>query len=379
MPGILDFLKNPKVQDTALSVAGAAAFGANPILGLLAAPLVMDHREKTRLGLENAREDIESKRLGNEASERAAAAAENLPAVLSPGAPLTESGRRGELIRSAAAMAPGLTGGAIAGQMFPNRRSPTGIMAIAESLMAEDDSLTMTEALAQAAALQGGADPNAALETELLETQREIAGIELANLQRDQETRDNSIRGSAENVFSVADSALKHNLALKGSLLESGSIGSNLPRWAQSGAEIGIGLFQGPEEAAQFRQTIVEMDLFKKDITDFNVQLVTMLENAGVSLSNQFRADLANASASIGIDPDANQSIIFRNLDRGLAAAEQQGIQIPEIRTMQEELLQKYQGDPIDTYLQSLEGYAEASPAEKLELRRLLEAEMGAK
>lgn len=376
MPGILDFLKNPKVQDAALSVGGALAFGANPILGLLAAPLVHDQREKTRLSNETTREAIVGLKAENRGRERAEAALNNLPSVLSPGAPLTQEGRRAEILKSAGALAPGEVGAGLASQVFPPERASTGILATAEALMAADPQLTLPDALKQAATYQSSADPNTALETQKLLAELGLAQVNLRKAEDEETTKKTGTVSTATNVLNVATSALDHNQKLRGTLLESGSIGPNLPRIALSGMQLGTSLFGTKEQAENFRSMVTTLDLFKKDITDLNVQVVSMLENANVSLSNNFRQSLQDASANVSVDPEANQAIIFRILGRSLDLAESQGADIPELRSMQDQLRQKYTGDPIDTYLNTIEGYSQMGPAERTELRSLIEKSM---
>lgn len=173
MPGILDFLKKPAVQDAAVTAGAAASFGP---LALLAYPFLRDDRKRADADLDARREETLTRRRLREAQD-------SVPQLLSGGGDMTDAERRAEVLRTGSIMAPQIIGGAMAQSVLPPQRTkPPALIALADDLQAANPELGRVEALEQASQLQNRQDPNAALETESLLTRLATQRAELQEM-----------------------------------------------------------------------------------------------------------------------------------------------------------------------------------------------------
>ncbi len=347
MAGILDFLQNPKVQDTALSVAGAAAFGINPILGLLAAPMVMDHRSKTRLENDISREAVTAAKRTNRRGEEQDAAIANLPAILAGGAPLTPSGREAELTRTASVLNPQAMGTALAQQIFPNqnrRQTPAERIADFEAKVGRG----ATEEEIIAAYKMGGETPSATDQL-LLEEARLRLQERLGNMQdeKDEKAEEELREVDATRAVMGNLEAMEESLqVLEGSFLEPGSTGSKFFRdYLATPAEWAADLLGEGKTAEDIRTQRVAYDTFRKNSQDLVANTLSRMQAEGMSVTVSLQRLVENASANENMSIGSIRSINAITAQEVLTKDERQPFLTSEERISLRRVARKFKAD----------------------------------
>ena len=356
MPDLLGrVIENPVVQ----GVGGALAFGANPLVGLLAAPGIKAGRERRALENELLRSELKQRNRQSKAREELRGLLGDLTSVQAlsrelalegiegddPSAVFTIPGKRGEvptiqtaegqqrLLGLLADVSPNVAAQGLLANVLPQtQRSEPTVIRVLRSVGIDPESQKGRD-IALSSLVQRGADDatltriNLALkELELQKTLRDLQGEDT-----DKTKKRDFLEADITKTLSDALTFLDLNDKLEGTFLQPGQPGTGIRRsLASLGAEVG-GAFGADTSGAQ--ENVENLDKFSKLASTFGIKAITRLRDAGAITDAKFSV-LQQSIAGIGVNPGANRQITADLIDEFLTLAEIEGIDIPNAREL---------------------------------------------
>lgn len=396
--GIQGLLGNPSVR----GVGAAAAFGVNPLLGLLAAPAIRGNQtSRDRAALENqaARENLAERRSQREALNRLSGLLQSSSVIQGQGGVMppesvsgpaeelqipgrraqvqtinTPQGRR-ELQGVLAQAAPEGVAGLLAKQAFgqpEGPRLPTDVQAFLAAGGSLDDP-QVQQALRDR--VLNTEDPQAQLELNKLMLEVQNALDQRRQAQEDRAQSEQSRKRSIQSTLKKGQKLVELNDRLAKGPLRPGGTALDLRRSAVDIAGDVGGLLGQEEFSRRQRDTVDTFDEFNKTANDFVIEMMSAME--GRVTDQKLRA-LQSASAGIGTSPGANRAIVAQTIETALEEADQGNFEI-ENRAQFETLLEQLrsQDDPVRAQASQLDGFNDLSPSEQEELVELLRANSG--
>lgn len=337
-------LQSPAVQ----GVGAAAAFGFNPLLGLLAAPGIKSHRERRELEMDAARERIRTSRNQNNATEAlrglltsdtTVQGAPRSVGLLSPEGGMdaitipsrresvptvnTPTGQR-QLMGILGELAPG----AVAQHLLPSQRSESAAIREMREL-----GYPMTQEGFQA---YNDAKGGGAGELDALLTRLELDNaIDERNRTREERTRarQTAERSINRNLGKIGDLG-ELSQSLQGTFLETGLPFADARRALAGGGAAVQKLFGIDSSGAE--RVISDYDKLKKGLSDL---IIETQDRFGGTLTNDKLALLENASANPEISPQAAASIFADIAQINLDQADIEGYAIDERRKIEQMIL----------------------------------------
>lgn len=355
MPSILENIQKTTSKPAVRGILGAAAFGFNPLLGLLAAPGIKTLREKRALENEKMRAELaltndqRNQILNQQQAARTIGRNLGHDPLMEQIDPrfdiLNESQRqaraedkRGQTLEAAALLSPTATGQNLSASILPPPPTkPPADVALMEWIAANDPKF---------AALPGQEQFQIVSDAQSKGNEDLSAMVDMVRLQmlqgelekERQEQSDAAARGTAavSDVLYSASKLWEANNALEETFLETGSVGENFRRGIAGGITEGAELFDYPELAQEYGAQIEAYDDFVKFSADLTTNLVSSLDAAGVSLDARFRQDMQKGLANITANPKTNRKIIANTLRKTLTLLDAQGKTIPGMETYRE-------------------------------------------
>lgn len=391
-------------------VLGAAAMGANPLLGLLAAPALRSRREKQdlareRFRLENeaARKALKDKQRQREAVQRlqtmlgdfsmvqGPGSTLNLESVSGPSTPVSVPGRkamvpmlstgegRQEALGLLADAAPDQFGGILGRQLFPQEQS-RALPRDVEAAIAADPQFLSRPGVAEALR-ERALNPQGDIQTQLDATRALIQRLELeAKSQEleaaDEEQRRNKarVRTSISGDLKRAREAIDLQQDLAQTALSSGLPFADFMSVLQAGGSAIAERFGFDAERA--RELVAKRDRLRKLFSSNVIQSIPTLGELG-GLTNDKLELIRASSPSLENQPEANALLFADQLGFALQGAEIAGIDIPnrgEIEAFMEDIRTNTFSRPK---LEDIPGWDDLTTEEQAELRAALEARDG--
>ncbi len=324
------FFNNPTVQGAGQGLLGAAAIGANPLLGLLAAPALADiagDRER-----ENTAADLQLSQ-----AQRADRAAQNLPRLMDSAPPAIGNVETGQMevppeaaeiyrerqIGQLGQIAPEAVATGLLGEVFPQGQD--GGRATERVTLLEDRlgrPLTEDELFAATGIAGDGMDIGDVLKR--LQVEQILSEREQA---RETETEQRQLESlSTTELLGQGESVLKGLRELQGTFLEPGQSFMDIRRPVAAGMADINELFGREEASRDMKETVGRFDKFVKDSTGLTMNLASKL---GTNLTNFQLETLQKASAGAGVSPFAIKSVVTDVMERSLRRADIMGLDIP--------------------------------------------------
>ena len=323
LQGLLSLLNNEIVQ----GVAGAAAFGVNPALGLLAAPLLRNRREARSLEMEGRRAELREMNRRRQSVDRLQgllAATGVPPERANADVPRiqTPEGQR-QALGLLADISPNVAAQGVIGMLQPQR--PTSFMREAEAAGFVPGTPEYRELLVQR--LTNGGNPTDDL---IQRTNLMMAQLQLEQMRSDREQRERTEaqsragrRQAIRRNFNTVESLAGLNQNLQNTALESGLPAPDLRRDALSAWS--AALTAAGVDQTERRQQISDFDSLRKG---FNELVIQTLDRFGGTITNDKLRVLQNASASNEITPQATASILADIAEINLDQAAIEGVRV---------------------------------------------------
>jgi hypothetical protein len=373
-------VKNAAQSPVGTGLLGAAAFGFNPLLGLLAAPAIKSDRERQARSAEMS--DLSLAR-----ARRQEQALGMLPGLLGPDPrgvaqrpgdmpiplpPEMEQGRQNQLFSALTDIAPEAVAQGLLGQFFPQDtgRSPTSLVRNLEAAGIDPGSPEGREIIISNLMKGDNATDDVIRRADL---QLKIMQIEqlAADRQNDVSTRAQQERSAGVSVrrtLSKANEIASLNDALDQSLLETGLPLSDARRAWAGGSQAIAGAFG--YDNARAKALSASFDRFNALSTDFGLDMLFKLQGTGAISDTKFNTLLAN-TVSVGNSPEANRLAVADIIEVALDSADELGLDIAE-REEHEQLLKRLRStSPVSPVsgVESIPGFADLTPEEQNELR----------
>lgn len=338
--GILSRIGDAVSSPVAQGLLGAAAFGFNPALGLLAAPALRTQRERAQMENQAAREQLKQQ-------QRARTAMQQLPRAMGSAPPTLLDPQTGQAMAQPGAQQQyqqRMMG--LLGQIAPQdvARGVLGTMMPGEQRAAPSDIRTMqalglpltAEGYQQFQQMQGG-DIDDLLKR--LQAEEIISERERAAEDRQQEGAREQM--SISQTLNRGEEMLNLNEQLEGTWLEPGRFGAEeRAPLASLFGEIAGGF--GFDETSERQQQNVDASAkFKKASADFVIGIMDRMEG---NVSNMKLQQIRDASAGLGTSPAANRAIVGNILETTLQEADIGNIDLGGERERFEALLERIKG-----------------------------------
>lgn len=399
--GLLGRIGSALQSPTAQGLLGAAAFGLNPALGLLAAPAIASGREREELRNEEAREAIRARRQANEQRAQQQVAQRQLagllgsepPQLLDPtgqgllAQPQAQQTFQNRKMRILGLLSPEAAGQALLGQM----QGPQGPGGRVGDELAALRALGLEPTLENIGALrsagEGGnlGDVKTQLEIDRLKRE-EQAAQEAGELERAQAALNRrELLGNAQTALESLNVVKDTFLLRPGSLAVKLGFGPLAAEAIRSGAQA-LGKDAFAEATAQ---EIAAFDRFNKSTAAL---IGNVAESSGQRMTDFQTRLIERASAGERVSPVALSSILTDLISRELELAEITGQEIPpaQMESLQS-LMQQFgpiaqgrieaegaadigMGGQIPAPEQ-IPGFAELTPEEQAELRAALQGQ----
>jgi hypothetical protein len=322
-----NFLRSPAVTGVGL----AAATGFNPLLGLLAAPMIKSSREGRALELDAAREKLLAMQRQREAGSavqdllRSLTTSELAPGEMGPPLPPPIGGVQGDFLRTLGQADPSAALSTVGGLLgFGKPERGTSFLKEAEALGVSPD-----EARELWIKRQQGQDISgqmASIQANLaaLEVERRREQVEAAR--RERETSEKTDRQERFDIQSGISRDVARGLeaadllsALEGSLAQTGE-GADLRRF-------GVGLLGllRPED----RQLAAQAERFNQIATDFGVRTLEALKGTGSISQRKFDLLVGN-SLSASRTPEANRAALADIFETIIDAGDKLDLSVPD-------------------------------------------------
>ena len=337
--GVLGLAQNPTVQ----GALGAAAFGANPLLGLLIGPALQNKRDRAELENQELRQRVTSNKRRLEAQEALPGLLEPIQGVgtvLSPeGAAQASAQRRSDLIGALGTLSPDATANSVLGQVFPQQqqtRTPTSV--------AEFRALQGMSPQEQRAFLEFQQAKNAPDETERL--QREALRLEINSTLREerqlsQERADEELAfsdsvqdeaGTIMRLFGALDRAEEATVARPGGVLAG-------TRRTSAAALASVADFFGADELSKrFEDEVTAFDDVKKESAVLVGNMLQRLNAQGINVTRGLQDLIESGSAGEEISIGTSRSILKVGLETILREADRRNIRLKDRRLIERRL-----------------------------------------
>lgn len=328
MANLMGLLNNDIIR----GVGGAAAFGANPLFGLLAAPLIKDRREARELDMEARRAELRELNRRRQSTDRLQGllAARGTP-PFREGADTprieTEAGQR-QALGLLADISPN-----VAAQGLLSNSSPHSEPAALRLIRAlRDPSLDegQKELIRQNVAGQGGEGLLQQVELQRLQIdlQRSLLDLqEKTNTQKDLETeRERTIRTQSTNILNLVERAT----ALENEFLQPGA-----PLMQGREFVAGVGRLTGDllgTDTPGLDKQVTNLGELRKGLADLSIDMQTRF--AG-TFTNDKLALLQQAMATTSNDPATIRTILRQITDLYLEKADQFDISLPNRKALE--------------------------------------------
>jgi hypothetical protein len=317
----------------------------------VAAPAIASGREREQLKNDQAREQVRSSRLQNQARERQQTALGQLrrglldsgpPALMDPQSggllaqPEAEQTFRNRQMGVLADIAPEAAAGLLA-QQISGPQGPGGRLGDAIATLERIGVPVSMESIDQImSAGKGGQSPQ-----DLLAQFNLMRGMdEFGREQQERGVQEQVGTVSVNELVNKGQNVIKRARQLEGTFLEPGAFGIQSRRPLQALVAEGAHLMGADRFANARRSEIQAYDNLVKDSTDI---VISLTDRFGTNPTNLQTRMLADASAGIGISPAAIVSVTSEMLERTLREADARGQQI-EGRAEIEGLLKEYRG-----------------------------------
>lgn len=329
-------VRNPEVQ----GLLGAAAIGANPAIGLLAAPFLRAGREQAATARSAAEQELELQALEIAAARRRNQALERIPGLLSgasaipdefvgpprPGM-VRESDRQPALLSAMVQAAGPAAMPTLLSRAFPQQGQPSRLQ---ERIAAIREFTGQDPTAAQILEMTGAAPPSQSPQDRLAELryglEAEAAAEADEQKRRDQLKMDARYRGLANEALAVS-SALD---SLDDTILRpgSGEASDTSVRAVLGLLASGLSAANYEEEAEALRAVSKDYDLLGKALPALRNSYVQL--DTGEGATNRERSDSAEAFPSAGSEPGAIRKGAAMVLRRLATVAEIDGVS-PEV------------------------------------------------
>lgn len=321
---------NPVVR----GVAGAAAFGVNPLLGLLAVPALRNQREARALEMETRRTDLRDRNRRRQSIDRLQgllAARGTPPFREDADVPRIETpaGQR-QALGLLADISPNVAAQGLLSTVSPQQRSEPATLRLVRAL--RDPSLDegQKELIRQNVAGQGGEGllQQIELQRAQIDLQRSLLDFqEKTNTQKDLETeRERTIRTQSTNILSLVEKATE----LENQFLQPGA-----PLMQGREFAAGVGRLAGDlfgTDTPGLDKQVTNLGELRKGLADLSIDMQTRF--AG-TFTNDKLALLHQAMATTSNNPATIRTILRQITDLYLEKADQFDISLPNRKALE--------------------------------------------